>query len=275
MDLITVNHVRQAHERGDVLLEDGELLLGGGTWIYSEPLIGVKGLVDLTTMGWPDAEVDDDGLTVSATCSVATFSKLTQPNPEWRAWPLLFQCSTALFASFKVWNVMTVGGNIMRSFAAAAMVSFAAGLDAEARLWQPDGTDDLEPVATMVTGNGTNTRSPQDVLRSIHIPAHSLRAHTAYRKIALSEIGRSGAVLIGRVEEDGQAVFTITAATLYPVQLRYASIPSAYELAADVHAVDAYYTDPLGTADWREQVSAVLLEEIRQELSEKVLRDGI
>ncbi len=63
------------------------------------------------------------------------------------------------------------------------------------------------------------------MLRWIDIPEHALRARTAFRKIALAELGRSGAVLTGRVDEDGSAVFTITAATLTPNVLRYPALP--------------------------------------------------
>ncbi len=60
----------------------------------------------------------------------------------------------------------------------------------------------------------------------------------------------------------------ITAATEAPTVLRYpAGVPDADRLRADVDAVDGWYTDPLGSADWRHGVSAVLLEQIREELS--------
>jgi hypothetical protein len=48
--------------------------------------------------------------------------------------------------------------------------------------------------------------------------------------------------------------------------LKYPALPDAATVRRDVQAADGYYTDPLGSADWRRQVSAVLLEEIRAEL---------
>jgi hypothetical protein len=122
-------------------------------------------------------------------------------------------------------------------------------------------------VADLVTGNGTNRLAPGEVLRAVDLPEHALRARTAFRKIALATLGRSGAVLIGRVDDDGGAVFTITAATAFPVVLRYPGLPDAATLDGDVEAADGYYSDPLGPADWRRAVSGVLLEEIRQELA--------
>lgn len=266
MDLNTVARYRSALIRSDLALAPGERILGGGTWLFSEPQIGTSGLVDLTTMEWPDIEYTVDGLRVGATCTIAELSKLP-PRDGWTAQPLFFQCASALLASFKVWNVATVGGNICQSFAAAAMVSLCAALDADALIWRPDGSEYMVPVAALMTGNGTNALGPGEVLRAVDFPEHALRARTGFRKIALASLGRSGAVLTGRVDQDGQAVFTITAATLRPVILRYPELPDAATLLAAANNADGFYTDPLGPADWRRQVSGVLLEEIRQELA--------
>lgn len=248
------------------MLAPGERILGGGTWLFSEPQPESSGLVDLTTMGWPALEYSTDGLRIGATYTIAELSRIP-PLDEWAAHPLFFQCATALLASFKIWNLATVGGNVCRSYAAASMVSLAVALDGVAVIWRPDGTDATVPVADVITGNGTNLLQPGEVLRAIDLPAQALRARTAYRKIALAQLGRSGAVLIGRVDPDGAAVLTITAATARPTVLRYPVLPSADVLRDDVESADGYYTDPLGTADWRRQVSRVLLEEIRTELA--------
>src|SRR6478609_251834 len=154
MDLNTVARYRSALIRSDLALAPGERILGGGTWLFSEPQIGTSGLVDLTTMEWPDIEYTVDGLRVGATCTIAELSKLP-PRDGWTAQPLFFQCASALLASFKVWNVATVGGNICQSFAAAAMVSLCAALDADALIWRPDGSEYVVPVAALMTGNGT------------------------------------------------------------------------------------------------------------------------
>ncbi|MFI0464101.1 hypothetical protein ACH347_08495 [Saccharopolyspora sp. 5N102] len=138
-------------------------------------------------------------------------------------------------------------------------------MDATALIWTADGGEYVLPVAEISTGNGTNVLAEGDVLRCIDIPAHALRARTGFRKIARSELGRSAAVLTGRLDESGAAVFTVTA-SLRPRVLRYDTLPASARLREDVRAADGYYTDPLGTADWRRAVSAVLCEEIRQEL---------
>ena len=116
------------------------------------------------------------------------------------------------------------------------MVSLGVALDGVALVWRPDGGDYRVPVEQLVTGNGTNALAPGEVLRAVDIPERALRARTAYRKIALSTLGRSGAVLTGRVDEDGRAVFAITAATLAPTVLRYDALPDASTLRQDAAA---------------------------------------
>lgn len=265
MDLNTIERVRAARTRADLALAPGETFLGGGTWLFSEPQPHRTGLVDLTTMGWPSIEDTPEGLRIAATCTIAELSRIP-PRAGWTAHPIFHQAATALLASFKIWNVATVGGNICRSYAAAAMVSLAVALDATALIWTADGGEYTIPVERICTGNGTNRLADGDVLRRIDIPAHALRARTGFRKIALAELGRSAAVLTGRLDESGAAVFTITAATVCPVVLRYRELPSAARLRADAQDAAGYYTDPMGAADWRRAVSTVLLEEIRQEL---------
>lgn len=266
MDQGTVTSYRLARTRADLALGDGEKVVAGGTWLYSEPQVDVTGFVDITSMDWPHLEYPaGGGLVVGATCTIAELAELPA-HDGWRAHPLFFECATALLASFKIWNIATVGGNVCQSFSAAGMVSLATALDATALVWTADGGEYTRPVAELMTGNSTNSLARGDVLRSITFPEDALRARTAYRKIALAELGRSGAVLTGRLHDDGRAVFGITAATLTPTVLRFEALPSAAQLRSAVDAATGYYTDPLGSADWRRAVSGVLLDEIRIEL---------
>lgn len=266
MDLHTITRYRRPRSRDELVLAPGETLLAGGTWLFSEPQPETSGLVDLTAFAWPALDVSEHGLRIAATCTIADLVALPQ-QPGWAAQPLFRACADALLMSFKIWGLATVGGNICRSFAAGSMVTLAATLDAEAEIWCPDGTDRRAPVAGLITGNGTNTLAHGEVLRAIEIPHRTLASRTALRKIALAKLGRSGAVLTGRLDHDGAALFVITAATLRPVLLRYPELPDAATLRAAVAAAPGYYTDPLGAADWRRQVSQVLADEVRTELA--------
>ncbi|GAA1977845.1 FAD binding domain-containing protein [Microbacterium pumilum] len=276
MDIDTVTTYRRARGRADLALAPGEVLLAGGTWLMSEPQPEATGFVDLTTLDWPDLEVTEAGLRIGATCTIAQLVAWAQGRaatdaaplpPSWTATSMIPDAANALLASYKIWNTATVGGNVCRSFSAGAMVSLAAGLDGLAVVWTADGGERRLPVAELMTGNGTNSLKRGDVLRAVELPAFALRSRALLRKIALAELGRSGAVVTGRVDEDGSAVFGVTAATLVPVVLRYPALPDSATLAADIAAAPGYYTDPLGVADWRRGVSGVLAEAIRQELA--------
>lgn len=271
MDVNTIETFRSARERADLALAPGEVLIAGGTWLMSEPQPATTGFVDLLTMGWPDLQVTESGLVIGATCTIARLLEWSGGDgvpADWRAASLIPPAVNALLASFKIWHTATVGGNVCRSFAAGAMTSLCVALDGIATIWMPEGGERQTPVAALITGNGTNRLAPGEVLRSIEIPAAALRARAALRKIALAELGRSGAVVTGRVDEDGKAVFAVTAATLTPHVCRFERLPDAAELAAAISAAPDFYTDPLGTADWRAAVSAVLAEEIRVELED-------
>lgn len=267
MDITTVRTYRVARTRADLTCAPGETLMAGGTWLMSEPQPETTGFVDLTGMDWPDLEETAEGLRIAATCTIATLVAWAPHAPaDWRAASLIPDAANALLASFKIWNTATVGGNICRAFAAAAMVSLCVALDAEAEIWRPGG-DVRMPVSELITGNGTTSLAAGDVLRAVFLPAAALRSRASLHKIALAELGRSGAVVTGRVDDSGASVFTVTAATLTPTVLRFAGLPSADELAGAVLSADGYYTDPLGSADWRRAVSGVLAERIRTELS--------
>ncbi len=294
MDLNTVTSYRFARTRDDLALADGEKILGGGTWLFSEPQPHVTGLVDLSSMGWPDLEVSERGLRIAATCTIArlvafargaadsvaatggadTFSGTDAggsgipPLPlDWAASALFPVAANALLASFKIWNTATVGGNVCQSFSTASLVSLSVALDGEAVIWTPDGGERRQSVASLMTGNGTNSLAHGEVLRAIDLPAHALRSRALMRKIALAELGRSGAVVTARVDAGDAAVFTVTAATLTPTVLRFEALPDVAVLASAVGEAHGYYSDPLGAADWRRAVSIELALQLRDELA--------
>ncbi|MCU1475930.1 MAG: FAD-binding molybdopterin dehydrogenase [Subtercola sp.] len=267
VDLNTVTDVRLARDRTDLAgLGPTVAPFAGGSALYGEPQHHLTGLVDLMTFGWPSLTVTDDGLEIAATCTLAELSRLAE-QPGWLAHHAFFECCTYLLGSFKVWNVATVGGNICASLPAGPMTSLTSALEGVALIWRADGTDERMPVADFVTGNKSNALTPGDILRSITIPLEALHSAVATRKIALSPLGRSGLVLLGRLGPGGDFVLTVTAGTVRPVHLRYASLPDADTLRTDVLAIDEWFTDPHGAADWRRTVSTVLAAEILEELA--------
>ncbi|QRY46352.1 FAD binding domain-containing protein [Mycolicibacterium boenickei] len=277
MDLNTVEMVSTPTHRDELWpLGPADAILAGGTWLFSEPQIRVRRLVDITSLGWEPVCVEDSGITLAATCSLAQISRLSTElrptHPEWTAAGLLHQCCTALLASFKVLGTATIGGNICLSFPAGAMISLLSALDGTVTVWRPDGTEYTLPVTEFVTGQATNALTPGEVLRSVHLPAASLRARTAMRKIALSPLGRSGVVVIGRRDnafDGGGVLLSVTAATVRPYVFGFADVPSAGELATALATIpaDAWTRDSHGDPDWRRAVTGIVADEVRGALT--------
>ena len=274
MDLFDVTGFRRPTDRDQLRLAPGETLLGGGTWLFSEPQPGTTGLVDLTALGWPAWEVSDGGVSVAATCTIEQLLAMAVSEPAAHGIADLVRASAdAFLMSFKIQHAATVGGNLCLALPAGAMTSLTAGLGATAVVWTPDGGERREPVATFVRGVQQTTLGAGEVLRSVELPAAGLRARTAIRRTSLSPHGRSAAVVVGRAEHDG-VVLTVTASTTRPVVALVAPVaprggPEAAVAGAReaLGAVDCWFDDPHGPADWREHVTAVLAAEVWRELS--------
>lgn len=272
MDLGTVDEVVVARSRADLPQGGSDTaVIAGGTWLLSERQDHLTRLVDITTMEWEPLTVTEAGLEIAATCTIETLSR-ADLGAHWPAADLFQRCSAALLASFKIWKTATVGGNICLALPAGAMISLTTALDGVGTVWSSQGPehDYRIPIQDLVTGPHTNALLPGDVLRSIELPSRALESRTAFRKLALSPLGRSAAVVIGRVDPGGEFVITVSAATVRPVVLRFDSVPSATDLAtglADTIAEEAWYDDPHGAPDWRKHISCQAAQEIREELS--------
>ncbi|WP_207842536.1 FAD binding domain-containing protein [Williamsia soli] len=269
MDLHTIDSVttpRTRSDLADLCATDG--LMAGGTWLMSEPQPHLRRIVDLSGMDWPDLTITEAGLDIAATCSISSLVAATHPA-EWAATSVFRQAAQALLASFKIWQNATVGGNICLGFPAGAMISMASALEAELLVWRADGTDLRCSTAEFVTGIAQTILRPGDVLRSIRLPAAALRQRTVLRKMAMSPLGRSGAVVIGRATPTGILV-SVTAATDVPYVIATDSVEPMTVLEQVYSAIptDAYYSDPHGEAGWRRQITGVLTRAVVAELAE-------
>ena len=64
-------------------------------------------------------------------------------------------------------------------------------------------------IEDFVTGNHQNVLRPGDLLWKIDLPSSALRKRSAFRRISLTHLGRSAALLIGTLDaHDG--VFMLT-----------------------------------------------------------------
>ena len=270
---------------GDAWLAGGTVLFSYGSYAFgAEPL---KRLLDLGSAGWPAVTVSDGtsgagttgaGIELAATCTVAELYALPDtlssnpagPDPEWPGLDLIRPCCDSFVASFKVWNMSTVGGNLCTSLPAGPVISLCAGLDGVATILGPGGTSRTVPVADFVTGDGQNCLAPGELLRSIHLPASALASRVAFRRLSLSNLGRSGVLLIGRLDGGASLVLTVTAATKRPVRLRFEGMPDAASLVTALdEAISGtmYHDDIHGLPAWRRDMTYRLAEEIRAELA--------
>lgn len=263
MDLVTVRSVRTPAHRDDLALTAGERPLAGGTWLFSEEQPGLTGLVDLTSLGWPDVERTPGTLRIGATCTIASLL-LLRPAPEWAAWPLVDQCANALLASFKVWNSATVGGNVAVGLPAGAMTALLTTLDATAVVWTADGGERRLPVADLVLGVRSLALDTGEVIRAFEVTEAALTATTGFRRVSLSPHGRSGSLVTARWSSDG-FVLVVTAATPRPLVLRFPTVPDRSELGAALARHDDWYDDPHGSPAWRRAVSTRFAHELRDE----------
>ncbi len=267
MDLHGIEDVIEHPDRGSLAgFRSGDAWLGGGTWLFSEPQPALTRLLDLGGFGWAPLAVDAEGLTIAATCTVARLARWSAP-PDWRAATLVPLCCRALLGSFKVWNGATVGGNVCLALPAGPMTALVAALDGTCVVWGGDA-DRTVPAAGFVTGDRRTALRPGELLREIHLPAAALRRRAAFRQISLTPQGRSGALLIGTLDEAGAFCLTVTGSTVRPFLFRYPAVPDRGAVLAAWAALpdDAIVDDVHGRPAWRRAVTAHLAGEILDEL---------
>jgi CO/xanthine dehydrogenase FAD-binding subunit len=272
VDLNTVVELRDARRRDT--WRPGDAWLGGGTYLFSEPQPQIRRLIDLSRMGWEPLRVTDGGdLEIAATCTIAQLSRLPKP---WAAGPLFEQCCRAFLASWKIWNMATVGGNLCNGLPAGPMISLTAALDGVCLLQDRSGSTREVPVADFVIGAGVKVLRPGELLRSITLPARALASRTAFRQASLYGLGRSGALLIGTLDPvDGSLTLTVTASTVRPVRLWFPPSPNAAavrEAVGDGIGPEEYFDDIHGLPAWRRHMTFRFAEEIRSELTEEAGR---
>jgi len=271
MDLNTITEIARPRRRTDLpAWAAGDAWLAGGTWLFSELQLKVSRLIDIADLGWPALETTEQGLRIAATCKIAELDGMTFPA-NWTAAPLVNQCCRSFLASFKIWNMATVGGNLCMALPAGPMISLTSALDGVCTIWTPEAAERCVGVSDFVLAPQRNALQPGELLRAIDLPLSSLRRRTAFRQISLSPLGRSGALVIGTLSpDDGSFALTVTAATPRPIRLSFAEVPSRTVLREKLEAEipqERYYTDVHGTPAWRRHVTAQFAEEIRGELA--------
>ncbi|MFG2628606.1 FAD binding domain-containing protein [Streptomyces sp. NPDC048473] len=269
MDLNTVREVRDARIRAP--WQPGDAWLAGGTYLFSEPQPHLRRLVDLSRMGWgPVQQTSDGSVEIAATCTIAELSRYGRQSGA-QAAPLFEQCCRAFLASFKIWNMATVGGNLCNGLPAGPMISLTAALDGECLLQAQDGSLRRVRVADFVIGAGLKDLDEGELLRSITLPARSMASRTAFRQASLYGLGRSGVLVIGVLDpQDGSLAVTVTAATVRPFRLWFPLPPDTQGLRGALDGTIGtadWFDDIHGLPAWRRHMAFRLAEEIRRELT--------
>lgn len=271
MDLNTVVEIRDA--RRPEPWRPGDAWLGGGTYLFSEPQPHLRRLVDLSRTGWAPVLTHADGsLEIAATCTIAQLSAFAKGLTA-EAAPLFEQCCRAFLASFKIWNMATVGGNLCNALPAGPMISLTSALEGICLLRAQDGVSRRTGVTDFVTGAGRKDLAEGEMLRSVTLPARALACRTAFRQASLYGLGRSGVLVIGTLDPvDHSFAVTVTASTVRPVRLWFPLPPTAPDLTAAIRtavAGHAWFDDIHGLPAWRRHMTFRLAEEIRRELGQE------
>ena len=272
MNLNTITEIRRMTGNGDEDFDwrEGDSWLAGGTWLFSEPQPHLRRLLDLQGFSWESLVVSEQGLQISPTCTIAKLEALEAP-PEWTAAPLIHQCCHSFLASFKVWNTATVGGNICMSLPAGPMISLSVALEGIYTLRLRDGSDVRVAAEEFTTGNNQNILQSGDLLCSIELPIEALRKQTSFRRMSLTHLGRSTALLIGTLSpQDDTFMLTVSASTKRPIRLSFDQMPDArslHERLRETIPDSMYHDDVHGAPDYRKHLTFHFGEEIRRELS--------
>jgi CO/xanthine dehydrogenase FAD-binding subunit len=213
-------------------------------------------------------QISEQGLQIAATCKIAELDGATFPS-NWTATPLFNQCCRSFLASFKVWNMATVGGNLCMALPAGPMIALTAALEGSCTIWTPAGDERRVAVTDFVLGPQRNALLPGELLRSVALPLAALRRRTAFRQISLAPLGRSAALLIGTLSpDDGTFALAVTASTPHPIRLPFPNLPTRSALRELLEAeIRHYYDDVHGSPAWRRHMTLQFAEEIRQELA--------
>lgn len=232
---------------------------------------------------------DDEALPsleIAATCRIADLRALADepfpggvPRASLPGLDLIPPACDSFVASWKIWNVSTVGGNVATALPAGPMISLLSSWDATALILHPNGGSRRTSVADLIVGPARTRLADGELIRSFLVPGRSLAQEPAFRRISLTERGRSAALLIGRRTSASSVRLAVTASTFHPIVLDLAAPTendgshvladgTAWRTAIDA-AVDrtrGWYDDIHGEPAWRRRMTHRLGDEIIAEL---------
>lgn len=265
----------------------GDSWLAGGTVLFSYGTDITRGaptrLLDITEAEWESTRwIETDGrisgLEIASTCRVADIygfaagGNRPMPTGTLPGLDLFVPCCDSFVASWKIWNVSTVGGNVATALPAGPMTSLLIGLDATVLLLGRESSTRTMPVVDFVLGEAKTALDEGELIRSFHIDIAALEQTCAFRRISLTERGRSAALLTGRIIAPGRLRLSITASTRRPYVLdlggdaEHPATPAGFHSALETAVAGNWHDDIHGSPAWRAAMTHRLGEEILIEL---------
>ncbi|WP_413991397.1 FAD binding domain-containing protein [Labrys okinawensis] len=242
--------------------------LAGGTGLFAAPQPDVRRVVDLLGMNWEPLVATEQGLTISATCSLGTLAAFKAPI-DWPGATLIARCCRAFPSTFRNWSMATVGGNLCMALPFGPLIALGAALEGVCTIWTAADGERRLAVADFVRGPRLPALRTGEVLRSLRLPAEALKRTVAMRGVCLTKNGGSDALLIGALSAEGDLTLTVTASTRRPLQFDFDGMPTETVLRqrlGDDIPVEFYYPDRHGRLDWCQQMTQDLAAEICWEL---------
>ena len=209
MDMNTIEAVVRTADPAD--WRDGDAWLAGGTVLFSygsfafgkEPL---RRLLDLGSTGWPAITVSEDGHRTGGHLhrrgAVCPARRRTPAGRTAAAWPgagadpavLRFVCGLLQGLEHVHRGRQPLHLPAGRTHDLALRGAGRRGHGARPGRRQPHASR----WRSSSPGTGATALAPGELLRSIHLPAPALASRVAFRRLSLSNLGRSGVLLIGQ-----------------------------------------------------------------------------
>lgn len=263
MDLHPLQSYRRPRQISDlqgitprIWQDQGYGWLAGGTWLYSQPQPQLRTLIDLEGLNWSEIEIGESGVTLGATCTLATLSHYPWPS-EWRGIPALVAAITSL-ASFKVAEMATVGGNLCLALTVGSLAPVMGVLGATYEIWDLAGAARWVDAQGFQTGPQQTMLQPGEVLRRIHIPRSGLEAPACFERASLAEIEPALTIVVGHRSPQAYTL-GITAALSIPTYLRFPQPPTPGQIDTALSDLGIWIEDYRGSQEYRRHLTTVLI----------------
>jgi CO/xanthine dehydrogenase FAD-binding subunit len=247
MDLPNIETYLQPNNLQDIpQWGKGWTWLSGGTWLFSEPQPDIKVLVDTQNLGWSEITIQENYLTIGATCPLIKI--LEYPwFPEWTAVAGLKAAVSSLTASLKVINIATIGGNICLALSIGTLAPVMVALDATYEIWDLTGKSYQVAAKDFQLGHKTTILKPGEILRKILIPIANLQWKINYQRLSIAANDPALAIVVTAKNQDN--IRCVIAA----------SVPAPRLITNEDLTTENFIHDSKASADYRRELTKILI----------------